>query len=124
MDFLKQFPSAEPTVSAAEVFRDLDEKYGKAGAVLKGARLRESFTQKELAEKIRIEQADLSKMENGKLSIGRERAKRLAQVLKSDYRTLPKLFKVARVRENAFEKRPSSETSCSLPTRDAARAFT
>lgn len=86
--FLRETATREGTVSADDVFRDLDRKYGKAGAVLKGARLRLELTQKELSAKTGIEQADLSKMENGKLSIGRERARRLADALQIDYRIL------------------------------------
>lgn len=73
-------------ISADEVFKHLDAKYGQAGAILRGARAKEGLTQKDLAAKTGIEQADLSKMENGKLTIGRERAKRLGVVLKIDYR--------------------------------------
>ena len=74
------------SVTADEVFKQLDKKYGRAGSILRGARAKEGLTQEELAEKAGIEQADLSKMENGKLSIGRERAKRLGEVLRIDYR--------------------------------------
>jgi len=88
LEFLHEITTSDGTVSADDVFRDLDEKYGKSGAVLKGARLRLELTQKNLAEKTGIEQADLSKMENGKISIGRERAKRIAKVLNVDYRIL------------------------------------
>jgi len=74
------------SIPADDVFKHLDEKYGKAGAILRGARVKEGLTQEELATKAEIEQGDLSRMENGKLAIGRERAKRLGDVLKMDYR--------------------------------------
>ncbi len=74
------------SVAADEVFKELDQKYGRVGAILRGLRVKENLTQKELAEKTGIEQGDLSKMESGKLSIGRERAKRLGDILKIDYR--------------------------------------
>ncbi len=74
------------TIPADEVFKELDAKFGRAGAALQGARLKEGLSQVELAEKLRIAQADLSKMENGKRSIGKQMAKRLAHTLKVDYR--------------------------------------
>ena len=74
------------TVPASVVFKDLEKKYTLAGAALKGARLREGLTQMELAQKINVTQGDLSKMESGKRPIGKTIAKRLAKVLKFDYR--------------------------------------
>lgn len=74
------------TVPADEVFKELDEKFGRAGAALQGARHKEGLTQVELAEKLRISQADLSKMEHGKRSIGKRMARKLAHTLKVDYR--------------------------------------
>ncbi len=62
------------------------KKYGEPALALKGARLKEGFSQKFLAEKVGISQYNLSKMENGKRSIGKAMAKRLADVLKVDYR--------------------------------------
>ncbi len=78
--------SERDSIPADEIFKGLDKKYGRAGSILRGARAKEGLTQEELAKKAGIEQADLSKMENGKLSIGRERAKRLGEVLGIDYR--------------------------------------
>lgn len=76
----------QETVPADEVFREIDEKYSRPGAALQGARLKEDLSQVELAEKLGISQADLSKMEHGKRSIGKAMAKRLARYLKIDYR--------------------------------------
>lgn len=76
----------EELIPAEEVFRDLHQKYTKVGALLKGARLKEEMTQAELAKKLQITQGDLSKMEYGKRSIGKQMAKRLAKVLNTDYR--------------------------------------
>lgn len=57
------------------------------GTILKGARLREGFTQKQLAEKTGIPQRHISEIETGKRTIGRKRAEILADALHvSDYR--------------------------------------
>lgn len=55
---------------------------------LRAYRHREGVTQKELAELTGIPQHHISEMENGKRSIGKERAKKLAEALHCDYRQL------------------------------------
>jgi DNA-binding XRE family transcriptional regulator len=67
-------------------FGDLIEKFSESGAALRGYRLREGWTQIQLAEKIDVNQANLSKMEHGKRPIGKQIAKRLATIFKTDYR--------------------------------------
>ena len=69
-----------------DAFADLDKKYTKVGALLKGLRYREDMTQKEFSEKVNVKQGDLSKMENGKRPIGKNIAKRLSKLFKVDYR--------------------------------------
>lgn len=56
------------------------------GTYLAGARQREGLTQRQLAEKSGIPQRHISEMENGKRSIGKENARRLAAALNTDYR--------------------------------------
>ena len=53
---------------------------------LRGARKREALTQKELARLLGVSQTHISEMEHGKRPIGKDMAKRLAKVLKADYR--------------------------------------
>ena len=64
-----------------EVFPD-----SSAGALLKGARYKEDMTQEQLAEASGIARRHISEMENNRRPIGKERARRLAEVLKVDYR--------------------------------------
>ncbi len=55
---------------------------------LRGIRYREDLTQKQLADLTGIPQRHISEMENGKRSIGKERAKVLATALNcADYRS-------------------------------------
>ena len=76
----------ERSYSIAEVF---PEYIGKEQEVaLRAYRNREGLTQKELAELTGIPQHHISEMENGKRSIGKERAKKLAEALHCDYRQL------------------------------------
>ena len=56
------------------------------GVCLRGARYREGFTQKQLADMIGIPQRHISMMENGKRPIGKEMAKRLGKALSISYK--------------------------------------
>jgi ribosome-binding protein aMBF1 (putative translation factor) len=56
------------------------------GASLTGARLKEGLTQKQLAEKLGVNQGYVSDMERGKRSIGKGMAKRLGDILDINYR--------------------------------------
>ncbi len=53
---------------------------------LRGLRYREDLTQVEFAKAIGVTQSNLSAMENGKRSIGKEIANRIAATFKIDYR--------------------------------------
>ena len=75
-------------ISAEEVFADLDKKYSKAGALLRGARLREELTQKQLAARLGMPHRHISAMEHGKRPIDRKMALKLAKAL----RTSAKIF--------------------------------
>src|SRR5689334_9886822 len=68
------------------LFAKLDQKYTRAGALLKGLRLREDLSQVEFAKKINVTQANLSNMENGRRSIGKTIAKRIQKHFKVNYR--------------------------------------
>jgi ribosome-binding protein aMBF1 (putative translation factor) len=74
---------APGAVSWEEVYPDFN-----ASVALRGARKREGITQKDLARAVGVKQAHISEMEHGKRPIGKELARRLAKVLKVDYRVL------------------------------------
>ncbi len=61
-------------------------KTNRAGVCIRGGRVKEDLTQKQLAEQIGIAQHHISEMENGKRTVGKEMAKKLAEVLNVDYR--------------------------------------
>ena len=64
-----------------EVYPDFN-----GSVALRGARKRQALTQKELAHLVGVSQTHISEMEHGKRPIGKEMAKRLAKVLKVNYR--------------------------------------
>jgi ribosome-binding protein aMBF1 (putative translation factor) len=75
-----------PLPSIKTIFEKLDEKYTKAGALLKGLRLREGLSQVQFAKKIAVTQANLSAMENGHRPIGKIIAKRIEKMFGVNYR--------------------------------------
>ena len=77
----------ERTYSVAEVFPDY---LGKEEQIaLRAYRTRENLTQKKLAELTGIPQHQISEMETGKRTIGKERARKLATALQiADWRML------------------------------------
>lgn len=73
-------------IPADQVFEVIDKKYGKIGAMLKGLRLRDEITQKDLANKLSIKQSHISQIESGKRVVGKNLAQKLAKFFDTDYR--------------------------------------
>ena len=73
-------------ISIDDVFGHLTEKSGEPGVLLKGLRYREGLSQIEFAKQLNISQTNLSAMENGRRSFGKEIAKRIATIFEVDYR--------------------------------------
>ena len=69
-----------------EVAQENIERYTEAGLAIKGGRVKEGLTQKALAEILEIKPHHISEMENGKRSIGKKMAHRLAKVLNVGYK--------------------------------------
>jgi DNA-binding XRE family transcriptional regulator len=67
--------------SVEEVFPEFH-----AGDILKGFRAREEMTQAKLAAEVGVKATHISEMERGKRPIGKDMAKRLAKVLKVNYK--------------------------------------
>lgn len=76
----------DSVASINDVFGDLIQKHGEPGVLLKGLRYKEDLSQIEFAEMIGITQTNLSAMENGRRSIGKEIAKRIEKKFGMDYR--------------------------------------
>lgn len=74
------------STSPEEVYADINKKFTKPGALLKGVRLREGLSQDDFAKKINVKQGDLSKMESGKRPIGKRIAHRIAKEFKVNYK--------------------------------------
>jgi DNA-binding XRE family transcriptional regulator len=77
---------SDVTIDWRLAFTDLIDKFSEAGATLRGLRMREGLTQNELAQKIGITQANISKMEHGKRLIGKAMAKKFASFFHTNYR--------------------------------------
>ena len=68
-----------------KAFPEFDDA-SEPGVALRGARRKESMTQKDLAQLTNIPQSHISEMENGKKSIGKKRARRLGKALNISYK--------------------------------------
>ncbi len=73
--------SENESLPLEEIFPELHQ-----GSAIRGLRLREGLTQEQLARLLGVKRTNLSEMENGKRPIGKNMAKRLAGVLKTDYK--------------------------------------
>ena len=73
-------------ISAEDYFKEVYGDFPKPAVSLAGLRYREDLTQKQLGELIGVKQGNISMMERGLRPIGKNIAKRLADVFKVDYR--------------------------------------
>jgi ribosome-binding protein aMBF1 (putative translation factor) len=78
------FTEERETIPWREAFPPIPEAE-RPGRMLRAARSKEALSQIQLAQLTGIPQRHISEMEHGKRSIGKERAKKLAEVLKIDY---------------------------------------
>ena len=85
--FLEKYGESE-SVPWEDLAKSRIAKYKKAGLALRGARYRESLSEKELAKRTGISQENISKMENGQRPIGEKVAKKLAKALRLDFHLL------------------------------------
>lgn len=86
---LKKYSEEDDAPVAWEVLaKERIEKYRKSGLVLRGMRYREGLSQKRLAEASGITQNEISNIENGKRTVGKKVAEKLAKVLNFDYQML------------------------------------
>jgi DNA-binding XRE family transcriptional regulator len=77
----------DESVSVEDVFKDINDAYSKPGALLRGIRVREGLTQVKLAKLLKVTQSDISQMENGTRSIGRNIAMRIEKLFDVNYRS-------------------------------------
>lgn len=88
-NFLKKQCKDDDSPIAWEVLaKERIKKYKKAGLVLRGMRYREGLSQKKLAEESGVTQNEISNIENGKRTVGKKIAEKLATALNFDYRLL------------------------------------
>lgn len=76
----------EDSIPAHIALPELADDIRRPATILRGLRYREQLTQKQLAEKLGVHQHHLSEMENGKRPIGKEMAKKLADVLHANWK--------------------------------------
>lgn len=83
---MSNIPNPKNQSNWRDLFKKELESYSEQGLYLKGLRLREGYTQEQLGNLIGVSQNNISAMEHGKRSIGKNIAKRLADLFKTDYK--------------------------------------
>ncbi|MCW8399483.1 helix-turn-helix transcriptional regulator [Legionella sp. PATHC038] len=78
--------SDDKYISIDDLFSELTQESGEPSVLLKGLRYREGLSQIDFAKKLNVSQTNLSAMENGRRAIGKELAKRIADLFEVDYR--------------------------------------
>lgn len=73
-------------MSIDEVLREMCGDLPRWAIALRGLRAREGLTQVSMGAMLGIPQGNISQMEKGKRPIGKQIAKRLAALFKTDYR--------------------------------------
>ena len=73
-------------MNTTSIFSDLNQKYSKPGAILRGVRLKEGLSQKKLAEQMKIPQNHILEMEHGKRPIGKKMSQRFSKILKINHK--------------------------------------
>jgi DNA-binding XRE family transcriptional regulator len=73
-------------IDVGEVLSDLNDPTKTPGITFRGIRAKNGLTQQDLADRLSITQAEVSKIEGGKRSIGKALAKKIAKEFRMDYR--------------------------------------
>lgn len=84
-EILKEYEQKD-TLAWREALKDVFKDSSEQATILRGARLKEEMTQKELALKLGIGQAYISQIEKGNRQISVSLAKKLAKVFNTSYK--------------------------------------
>lgn len=84
---LRETPNEDDElVDMTDVFPDLKDPEKLPAITFRGIRAKTGLTQAEVAERLSITQAEVSKIEGGKRAIGKALAKKIEKEFKIDYR--------------------------------------
>ena len=85
-NIVKNYDTDEETVSMDEAFPEMKDPKIRIATMFRGLRFKNNLTQKELAERLGLDQSDVSKIEKGKRPIGKALAHRIEKEFGDDYR--------------------------------------
>ena len=85
---LEEQSENEAGVPAQEIFPDLEDPQKKIGITFRGIRFKNNLTQLEVAQRLGLDQSDVSKIEKGKRPIGKALAKKIEKEFGIDYQRL------------------------------------
>lgn len=80
-----QNKSNESSLPAEDVFPNIKDPAKRIGIIFRGIRYKHNLTQVELAQKLGLDQSDVSKIEKGKRPIGKALAKKIEKKFGIDY---------------------------------------
>lgn len=88
LNFLRglQNDSNEGAIPAEEVFPDIKDPAKRIGIIFRGIRFKSNLTQAEIADRLGLDQSDVSKIEKGKRPVGKALAKKIEKEFGIDYR--------------------------------------
>lgn len=69
-----------------DAFKEEINKSSESSLVIKGYRVKNGMTQKDLAKKLKTSQPNIAALENGSRAVGKEMARKLAKIFKTDFR--------------------------------------
>ena len=81
-----QNDSNEGAIPAEEVFPDIKDPAKRIGIIFRGIRFKSNLTQAEIADRLGLDQSDVSKIEKGKRPVGKALAKKIEKEFGIDYR--------------------------------------
>ena len=88
LEIIKGYEEAIDALPWRDTLKDELSPAPEGALALKGFRLREGFSQRELSEESGIKQSHISEMERGKRPIGKISAQKLAKALNTSFKNL------------------------------------
>ena len=85
-NYTENLEGEDGSIDAFNLYPHLKDPVKRAATVFQGIRLRHGLTQKEMGDKIGLNQTDVSKIEKGERPIGKKLAMRIGKALGIDYK--------------------------------------
>ncbi len=88
LNFMRGLKRSAESLPAEKVFPNITDPAKRIGIIFRGIRFKHHLTQLEVAKRLGIDQADVSKIESGKRPIGKALAKKIEKEFGIEYQRL------------------------------------